>query len=256
MWVSQPARSATRLQPWQPSQHQSPRARKNQHYTATRCRDDAEVRELLFFTLSNVGYGVIEAESAEEALQLLDERLPDLILIDWTLPGMSGVELAKYVRKDNLLKDLPMMMLTARDAEGDKLKSFDFGIDDYLTKPFSPKELVARIKALLRRNGTPDDNILKFAGISMDLANHRVFLAGDLVHLKPTEFRILALLIRHPERTFDREQLLDRVWGRSVYIDERTVDVYMLRVRKRLKPYGLDKLLKTVRGIGYRFSAE
>jgi two-component system phosphate regulon response regulator PhoB len=170
------------------------------------------------------------------------------------LPGMSGVDLARRLRLDSHTSDLPMIMLTARGEETDKLKSFDSGIDDYIVKPFSPRELIARVKALLRRAGAPDDGILEAAGIRIDLNAHQITINGERAKLGPTEFRLLELFMNHPDRAFDRSQLLDRVWGRSVYVEERTVDVHVLRLRKALKPFGLDHLIETVRGVGYRFS--
>jgi len=217
--------------------------------------DEPDIRELLTFTISRAGYDVVAAESAEQALQKIDKGLPELALIDWMLPGMDGVELAKRMRQDELTADLPIIMLTARGEEGDKLKSFDIGVDDYVTKPFSPRELMARIKALLRRTGAPEGNVLELGEIRLDLDSHRVSIRGERIHIGPTEFRLLELLMRHPERVFDRSQLLDRVWGRSVYVEERTVDVHVLRLRKLLQPFDLAHLVQTVRGVGYRFSA-
>ncbi|XOV81620.1 MAG: phosphate regulon transcriptional regulator PhoB [bacterium] len=216
--------------------------------------DEPEIRELLSFTITRAGHDVVTAESAEQALQLLDRGLPELLVIDWMLPGMSGVDLAKRLRLDELTASLPIIMLTARGEEADKLKSFDSGVDDYVTKPFSPKELMARVKALLRRTGAPEDNLLEVGGIRLDLASHRVSIGDEAIHMGPTEYRLLELLMRHPERAFDRSQLLDRVWGRSVYVEERTVDVHVLRLRKILQPYNLHHLIQTVRGVGYRFS--
>ncbi len=216
--------------------------------------DEPEIRELLSFTLVRAGYDVVPVGSAEQALRQLDQSLPELAVIDWMLPGMSGVELAKRLRRDELTTTLPIIMLTARGEEADKLKSFESGVDDYVTKPFSPRELVARIKALLRRAGSPQDNILEAGSIKLDLSSHRASVADKPIHMGPTEYRLLELLMRHPERAFDRSQLLDRVWGRSVYVEERTVDVHVLRLRKILKPYGLHHLIQTVRGVGYRFS--
>jgi two-component system phosphate regulon response regulator PhoB len=167
---------------------------------------------------------------------------------------MSGIDLAKRLRLDELTASLPIIMLTARGEEADKLKSFDSGVDDYVTKPFSPKELMARVKALLRRTGAPEDNLLEVGGIKLDLTSHRVSIGDEPIHMGPTEYRLLELLMRHPERAFDRSQLLDRVWGRSVYVEERTVDVHVLRLRKILQPYDLHHLIQTVRGVGYRFS--
>ena len=215
-----------------------------------------EIRELLGFSISRAGYDIIEAESAEVALQRLDRGTPELVIIDWMLPGMSGVDLAKHLRRDELTAQLPIIMLTARGEESDKLKSFESGVDDYVTKPFSPRELIARVKALLRRSGSPEDNLLSIAGIKLDLKSHRVSVGDENIHMGPTEYRLLELLMRHPDRAFDRSQLLDRVWGRSVYVEERTVDVHILRLRKILKPFGLDGFIQTVRGIGYRFTPQ
>jgi two-component system phosphate regulon response regulator PhoB len=216
--------------------------------------DEPEIRELLSFTLSREGYDVLEAETAEAALLKMDSRMPDLAVVDWMLPGMDGVELARRIRRDEVGSDLPIIMLTARGDEPDKLKSFASGVDDYITKPFSPRELLARVKALLRRSGAPENNLLEACGITLNLDSHRITIQGNDVHTGPTEFRLLELLMRNPDRAFDRNQLLDRVWGRSVYVEERTVDVHILRLRKLLKPYGLDRTVQTVRSVGYRFS--
>ena len=216
--------------------------------------DEPDLRELLSFTLSREGYDVMEAETAETALQMLDSKLPDLAIVDWMLPGMDGIELVKRLRRDDVTEDLPIIMLTARGEEPDKLKSFDVGIDDYITKPFSPRELLARIKALLKRSGTPENNVLESNGIQLDLNSHRVTINGQEIRTGPTEYRLLELLVRNPDRVFNRNQLLDRVWGRGVYVEERTVDVHILRLRKLLKPFGLDRAVQTVRSVGYRFS--
>ena len=216
--------------------------------------DETDIREMLSFTLERAGYSVTEAGDAEETLRRLDGPVPDLIIIDWMLPGMSGLDLARRLRRDPLTADIPMIMLTAKGEEADKLKSFDAGIDDYVTKPFAPRELLARIKAVLRRSGAPEEGQLRFGDMTLDTKSHRLSILGDDVHIGPTEFRLLEFLMRHPERAFDREQLLDRVWGRSVYVEERTVDVHILRLRKVLAPYQLSGWIQTVRGVGYRFS--
>lgn len=217
--------------------------------------DEKEIRELLVFTLVRDGYKVIEAETAEIALEKINNRLPDLILADWMLPGMDGIDLAKRLRRDELTADLPIVMLTARGEEADKLKSFAGGIDDYITKPFSPRELLARVKALLRRSGGPKNNLIEASGICLDLNSYRITINGNEIQISPTEYKLLEVLMRNPDRAFERSQLLDRVWGRQVYVEERTVDVHMLRLRKILKPHGLDATLQTVRGIGYRFTS-
>ena len=218
--------------------------------------DEADIREMLTFTLERSGFNVVSAETAEQALEILDGPLPNLVLIDWMLPGMSGVDLARRLRRDPLTAELPLLMLTARGEESDKLKSFDAGIDDYVTKPFSPRELTARVKALLRRSGEPDDGVLAHGRLCLDTRAHSVRVGDQTVAVGPTEFRLLELLMRHPDRAFDRSQLLDRVWGRNVYIEERTVDVHVLRLRKALSPFGMANAVETVRGVGYRLSAQ
>jgi two-component system phosphate regulon response regulator PhoB len=216
--------------------------------------DEPEIREMLNFSLTRAGFTVIEAATGEMALQRLDTDLPDILIVDWMLPGMSGVELAKRIRRDELTRALPLLMLTARSEETDVLKSFESGIDDYMSKPFSPKELVARIKALLRRSGAPENDVLEASGIRIDLVSHRLTIEGKNINIGPTEYRLLELLMRNPDRVFERDQLLDRVWGRSSYIETRTVDVHVLRLRKVLKPFGLDGTVQTVRSVGYRFT--
>ena len=216
--------------------------------------DEPEIREMLNFSLTRAGFTVIEAATGEMALQRLDTDLPDILIVDWMLPGMSGVELAKRIRREELTSALPLLMLTARNEETDVLKSFESGIDDYMSKPFSPKELVARIKALLRRSGAPENDVLEASGIRIDLVSHRLTIEGKNINIGPTEYRLLELLMRNPDRVFERDQLLDRVWGRSSYIETRTVDVHVLRLRKVLKPFGLDGTVQTVRSVGYRFT--
>ena len=218
--------------------------------------DDPDIRELLRFTLERAGLKVVEAESGEDALTVLDGPQPSVAIIDWMLPGINGVELTQRLRKDPLTSAMPLIMLTARGEEADKLKSFDSGIDDYLTKPFSPKELVARVKALIRRTGLPEDGHIIVQGLDLDINAHRLTINGDLIPIGPTEFKLLELLMSNPNRAFGRAQLLDRVWGRNVYIEERTVDVHILRLRKALSKFDLDRLVQTVRGIGYRFSED
>ena len=216
--------------------------------------DETDIREMLSFAFERAGLEVQTAESAEQALDVLDGPLPSLVIIDWMLPGMSGIELARRLRRDPLTTELPLLMLTARGEESDKLKSFDAGIDDYVTKPFSPRELIARIRALLRRSGNPEDGVLAWGPLTLDTRGHHVRVGDDRVHVGPTEFRLLELLMRNPNRAFDRTQLLDRVWGRNVYVEERTVDVHVLRLRKALNPFGMEKAVQTVRGVGYRLT--
>jgi len=216
--------------------------------------DEPEIRDMLTFALNRAGFNTLGAGSAEEALQLLDGPMPAVIVIDWMLPGASGIDLARRLRRDELFADLPMIMLTARGEEADKLKGFDSGVDDYLTKPFSPRELIARIRALQRRSGGAVDGRLTIGLLTVDLKSHRLMFGETPIHLGPTEFRLLTFLMQHPDRAFDRAQLLDRVWGRSVYVEERTVDVHVLRLRRALKPFRLDTLVETMRGVGYRLA--
>lgn len=216
--------------------------------------DEPDVRELLNFTLGRVGFDVHLAADAEEALRMLAIRLPDLILIDWMLPGLSGVDLARHLRRDESTATLPLIMLTARSDEDDKLRSFDVGIDDYVTKPFSSKELVARIRALIRRSSGKNEGSITVSGLTLDTVAHSVSCEGTTVHLRPMEYRLLELFLTHPKRAFYRSQLLDMLWGRTVFVDERTVDVHILRLRKALAPFNMDNLVQTVRGVGYRFA--
>jgi two-component system, OmpR family, phosphate regulon response regulator PhoB len=218
--------------------------------------DEAEIREMLRFSLERADYQVLEAETAEIALDKLQGRLPDLLLVDWMLPGISGVELIRRLRKDEVTANLPAIMLTARGEETDKLKGFDCGADDFLSKPFSPKELLARIKALLRRSGSQDNEQLTAGIMSLNLGQHQLNIKGDLVEIGPTEYRLLEFFLKKQNRVYSREQLLDRVWGRNVYVEERTVDVHILRLRKLLTPFGIDSWVQTVRGAGYRFTPE
>ena len=218
--------------------------------------DEPEIREMLSFSLVRAGFDVIETESAEAALERLQGPPPKLLIIDWRLPGMSGVDLVRRLRRDPVTAELPLIMLTARGEESDKLTGFDAGIDDYVVKPFSPKELIARVKSLLRRAGNPVDGKVVAGPIEVDTRAHRVTVRGTRVPLGPLEFRLLEQLMRWPERAFDRPQLLDRVWGRNVFVEERTVDVHILRLRKALAPFEADGCIETVRGVGYRFAAE
>lgn len=216
--------------------------------------DDSEIREMLRFSLEKSGYTVVEAEDAEQALEKLGVMLPDMMLVDWMLPGMAGPEFVRRTRRDDLTKNIPVIMLTARGEESDILQGFENGADDYLTKPFSPKELLARIKSLLRRSSNDEEGNLQVQELLLDIQAHRLSITGKSVEIGPTEYKLLEFFMQHPDRVYSREQLLDMVWGRNVYVEERTVDVHILRLRKLLSPYGYDKLVQTVRGSGYRFS--
>ena len=217
--------------------------------------DESAVRELLAATMLGAGYDVLEAANAAEAQELVAAKNPSLILLDWMLPGMSGLEFAKWLKRDQQLSDVPVIMLTARDEENYKVLGLEAGIDDYVTKPFSTRELLARIKAVLRRAGGDSNETIRVDGrLEMDLVQHRVLANEQPIPVGPTEFKLLHFFLTHQERVYSRAQLLDLVWGRNVYIEERTVDVHIRRLRKALEPHSLENLVQTVRGVGYRFS--
>lgn len=217
--------------------------------------DEPAIAELLAVNLGFAGHDVIRASSAEAALALMANRLPDLILLDWMLPGTSGVALARQLRSEPRTRAIPIIMLTARADERDKIEGLETGADDYITKPFSPKELMARIKAVLRRR-TPQsaEETIEIAGLKLDAATHRLWAEDKPIEIGPTEFRLLHFFMTHAERVHSRAQLLDRVWGDQVFVEERTVDVHIRRLRKTLEPSGFDRLIQTVRGSGYRLS--
>lgn len=217
--------------------------------------DEDAIREMLEMVLDQAGFHVDTAASAEQGLQLLSECRVDLILLDWMLPGISGVELARRLKKEPGFKDLPIILLTARGEEEDKIRGLEIGADDYVTKPFSPKELVARIKAVMRRSGKlSESGQLNMGDMTLDAEQHRLSIAGKTLDVSPTEFRLMQFFMTHPDKVYSRTHLLDQVWGRSVYIEERTVDVHIRRLRKLLAEYGREDLIQTVRGFGYRFS--
>jgi two-component system phosphate regulon response regulator PhoB len=217
--------------------------------------DEPAIQELIFYNLQQAGHQAMRAGTAEDALNIMRHALPDLVLVDWMLPGLSGIELAKRIKSDKRTKSVPIIMLTARAAEEDKLTGLETGADDYITKPFSPRELNARVKAVLRRRAPQmTDDVVDIEGLRLDPASHRITGNGDPVDLGPTEFRLLHFLMTHTERVHSRTQLLDQVWGDHVFVEERTVDVHIRRLRKALEPTGHDRLIQTVRGSGYRFS--
>jgi two-component system phosphate regulon response regulator PhoB len=219
--------------------------------------DEPPIRDLIAFNLRRAGCDVAVAEHGRAALASIADRRPELVLVDWMLPGMSGLELVRQLRRDAATRDIPILMLTARSQEADKVAGLESGADDYLTKPFSGRELVARIQAILRRAAPAGESgRVETEGLSLDLAGHRLTADGERVALGPTEFRLLAFLMTHPDRVYSRGQLLDRAWGGNVYVDERTVDVHIRRLRKALEPSGYDRFVQTVRGAGYRFSAQ
>lgn len=218
--------------------------------------DERPIREMIAFGLRRAGFDVREAEDCRTAKAQLANRRPDLVLVDWMLPDMSGLELTRLLKRDKETRELPIILLTARAEETDKVTGLEGGADDYVTKPFSPRELVARINAVLRRSspGGAEERIA-FDGLSLDQASHRVMAGERTVALGPTEYRMLEFFMTHPERVYSRDQLLDRIWGGNVYVEERTIDVHIRRLRKALEEFGHDRLIQTVRGAGYRFSA-
>ncbi|MFT4937881.1 MAG: two-component system phosphate regulon response regulator PhoB [Paraglaciecola sp.] len=218
--------------------------------------DDAPIREMLKFVLVQSGYETIEAEDYSEALEKIVEPYPDLILLDWMLPGGSGVKLAKHLKQYEFMRDIPIIMLTARGEEEDKVQGLEAGADDYVTKPFSPKELIARVKAVMRRvTPTSSEEVIEFKGLKLDPLSHRATANEKPLGLGPTEFKLLHFFMTHSERVYNREQLLDNVWGTNVYVEDRTVDVHIRRLRKAISEFGHDAMIQTVRGSGYRFSS-
>jgi two-component system phosphate regulon response regulator PhoB len=217
--------------------------------------DEPAIAELITLTLRRSGHQTVHAESVERAVTLVDQAMPDLALIDWMLPGASGVELVKKLRGDKRTKTIPIIMLTAKSEEADKLMGLETGADDYITKPFSPKELVARIKAVLRRRAPQlTEDVVETNGLRLDPATHRITVNDKPVQMGPSEFKLLHFFMTHTERVHTRSQLLDHVWGDHVFVEERTVDVHIRRLRQALEVSGHDAYIQTVRGAGYRFS--
>lgn len=218
--------------------------------------DEPAIQELLAFNVEQCGYRVILARDAADAMVHINRALPDLVLLDWMLPGSSGVELSRRLRSDRRTRNIPIIMLTARTDEKDKIMGLESGADDYITKPFSPRELMARIRAVLRRRAPMiSQEDISISGLELSPATHRVSAHGTVVDLGPTEFRLLHFFMAHPERVYNRSQMLDQVWGDHVFVEERTVDVHIRRLRQALEHSGLDSLIQTVRGSGYRFSS-
>jgi two-component system phosphate regulon response regulator PhoB len=216
--------------------------------------DEAPIREMIAFHLTRAGYETLEAADCRQARQLLADERPALALVDWMLPDMSGLELTRMLKRDNENEDLAVIMLTARSDEHDKVTGLEGGADDYVTKPFAPRELIARIQAVLRRAGSGEHGTLSAGLLELDPAGHRVSIDNREVQLGPTEFRLLKFLMTHADRVYSRTQLLDRVWGANVYVEERTVDVHVRRLRKALSHREAHRYIQTVRGAGYRFS--
>lgn len=218
--------------------------------------DEAPIREMIAVALEMAGYTCHEADNAQTAHSLVIDRKPDLILLDWMLPGTSGIELARRLKRDEMTADIPIIMLTAKGEEDNKIQGLEVGADDYITKPFSPRELVARLKAVLRRAAPGDgETPIEISGLLLDPVSHRVTIDGQPAEMGPTEYRLLHFFMTHQERAYTRGQLLDQVWGGNVYVEERTVDVHIRRLRKALGS-SYEDLVQTVRGTGYRFSTK
>ncbi|WP_210397279.1 phosphate regulon transcriptional regulator PhoB [Motiliproteus sediminis] len=218
--------------------------------------DEAPIREMLSLALEMAGYQCIEAENAQQGHAAVVDDRPDLILLDWMMPGTSGIELARRLKRDELTASIPIIMLTAKGDEDNKVLGLEAGADDYITKPFSPRELVARLKAVLRRTAPEgDDARIEVNGLVLDPVSHRVNANGEPLEMGPTEFKLLSFFMTHQDRAFSRSQLLDYVWGGNVYVEERTVDVHIRRLRKALGDNHAP-LVQTVRGMGYRFSSQ
>ncbi len=219
--------------------------------------DEVAIREMVGFAMRRAGYVLSEAADGREAQIQVAEQVPDVVLMDWMLPDVSGIELVRQFKRDELTKKVPIIMLTARSEEDDKVYGLDAGADDYVTKPFSPKELLARIRAVLRRgDGQDEEEIIRIGELELNSSSHRVSAGQREISMGPTEFRLLKFFMTHQDRVYSRAQLLDHVWGRNAYVEDRTVDVHVLRLRKLLKPFDFHSLIQTVRGSGYRFSGK
>lgn len=217
--------------------------------------DEDAIREMLTMVLEQSGYKVKSVVDAENAQAAIDDEIPDLIILDWMLPGISGVEWARRLKKDSVYREIPIILLTARGEEDDKVRGLELGADDYLTKPFSPKELGARIRAVLRRSGKLLESVqITLGDLILDTEQHKLTIGEHQLDVSPTEFKLMHFFMTHPDKVYSRTHLLDQVWGRSVYIEERTVDVHIRRLRKILANYGREDMVQTVRGFGYRFS--
>lgn len=222
--------------------------------------DEAAIRDMIAIALDTSGFGVLTAENAHDALVTIVDQRPDLVLLDWMLPGGSGVDLARRLKKDEATAEVPIIMLTAKTSEDNKVQGLDVGVDDYVTKPFSPRELIARIKAVLRRtSGRHQDKSIRYFDLELDPASHRITIDEQPVEMGPTEFRLLNFFMTHPEKVYTRDHIQDQVWGANVYLEERTIDVHIGRLRKALNrassgSINYANLVQTVRGTGYRFS--
>ena len=219
--------------------------------------DETSIREMLVISLESAGYNVLQAENAKNAHSLVLDKHPDLILLDWMMPVTTGLELLRRLKRDEMTDHIPVIMLTAKAEESSKISGLDSGADDYIAKPFSPRELLSRIKAILRRVSREElKDTIVVGDLEFDPLEHRISIAGNLINLAPTEFRLLQFFLTHQERVYSRDQILDYVWGKNVYLDERTVDVHIRRLRKAISVAGHDEYVQTVRGAGYRFSTQ
>ncbi len=217
--------------------------------------DEAAIRDMVAFAVTRSGMQPVHAADARSAQEAIMRRVPDLILLDWMLPGTTGIEFARRLRREEMTREVPIIMLTARGEENDRVGGLEAGVDDYVVKPFSTRELMARVKAVMRRNrAEAEDGNVDAGGLRIDGAAHRVYAGTTPIPIGPTEYRLLHFFMTHAERVYSRSQLLDQVWGGNVYVEERTVDVHIRRLRKTLEPHALDGLIQTVRGSGYRFS--
>lgn len=219
--------------------------------------DEPAIREMVAVALELADFEVLEAENAQQAHEIIVDARPELVLLDWMLPTVSGIELARRLKRDDTTAEIPIIMLTAKSEEDNKIQGLDVGADDYITKPFSTRELISRIKAVLRRTSVAGaEKAIDVEGLCLDPVSHRITANGEPVNMGPTEYRLLEFFMSHQERAYSRTQLLDQVWGANVYVEDRTIDVHIRRVRKALAPYGFDRFIQTVRGTGYRFSTK
>ena len=219
--------------------------------------DEPAIREMVAVALELADFDVLEAENAQRGHEIIVDERPDLVLLDWMLPSVTGIELARRLKRDETTNEIPIIMLTAKSEEDNKIQGLDVGADDYITKPFSTRELISRIKAVLRRaSSTAADKAIEVEGLCLDPVSHRISADDEPVDMGPTEYRLLEFFMSPQERAYSRTQLLDQVWGANVYVEDRTIDVHIRRLRKALSPFGYDRFIQTVRGTGYRFSVK
>ncbi|MQX52061.1 phosphate regulon transcriptional regulator PhoB [Alcanivorax sediminis] len=219
--------------------------------------DEPAIREMVAVALELADFDVLEAENAQRGHEIIVDERPDLVLLDWMLPSVTGIELARRLKRDETTNEIPIIMLTAKSEEDNKVQGLDVGADDYITKPFSTRELISRIKAVLRRvSSAAAEKAIEVEGLCLDPVSHRISANDEPVDMGPTEYRLLEFFMSHQERAYSRTQLLDQVWGANVYVEDRTIDVHIRRLRKALAPFGFDRFIQTVRGTGYRFSVK